>query len=358
MSFAVLIFASQAAAAAIAPVEVVRAGAAFAPISGALSPAFPALSLSVLPSARMPAVPAIPAAPLAAAAPIDRASERFLQLHRDVREDLAGPLPAAAKSYRYYFVPGFTANHISGYMAENVERLKALGLDADRLAIATEGDRNGSLAAIGRAVAASPKPVILIGHSLGGMHIHDWYRLAPDGLKARTAGLILMQAPIGGSPVADAWMEHWFTRAFARFMSLLPTWGNGLETMREMSVPARRQVLAGLPRLTLRDMGKILILQGSFDPAVNGRYHRDMKPLWKVFEGRRHELSDGVVGVAESVIPGARTVRVDDLDHEDTVIQDTGWIKWLMGSRPNPKYRPGDITEALVRFFFRGRSRL
>ncbi|MFI5363068.1 MAG: hypothetical protein ACHQ49_13950, partial [Elusimicrobiota bacterium] len=305
----------------------------------------PAVSAVLLPPPDLPAPSA--AAPLA----VD-ASERFLALHADVRVDLAGPLPTAASTYRYSFVRGFMGNHITGYMTENVERLKALGLDADVIPIATEGDSNGALAAIGRAVAASPKPVVLIGHSRGGMLVHDWYRGAPDDLKARAAGLILMQATIGGSPVADAMTAHWAARLLARLLSLLPSWGGVLETLEELTVSARGKVLAALPPLTAADLRKILVLQSSFDPATGGAYHRDMFRPWKIFEGRETGATDGLAGAAESGVPGARTIHLEDVDHEDTVIENAGWIKWLLGSRPNPKYRVGDISEALVRFFF------
>ena len=93
--------------------------------------------------------------PITAAGPVDTVEasalnlgQFFLSIHQEIRDKQAMPLPQEARSYKYLLVKGFLGNHITNYMEDNLKRLRDLGLDADFIEIATEGDRAGNLAKI------------------------------------------------------------------------------------------------------------------------------------------------------------------------------------------------------------------
>jgi hypothetical protein len=54
---------------------------------------------------------------------------------------------------------------------------------------------------------------------------------------------------------------------------------------------------------------------------------------------RYHQASDGMVIPDDAVIPGARWVELDDMDHAESV---------LAGVRGFNNYQPGDVTQVLV----------
>ncbi len=284
---------------------------------------------------------------------IEALTARFHEIHEQVRKGTANDFLEQSGGYRYLFVKGFMGNHISNYMEDQVSQLKQLNLNAAFIEIATEGDAEGNLAKIAADVRASDKPVILIGHSRGGMLIHDWYRLADPEMKEKVARLVLIQATVGGSPAADYVLDNWFLKSAAWLLGWLPSWGNVLETVRELSTAQRQQALARLPPLTANDLAKMYVLYTSFDPIKNTRYHTNMKIPWGFFEGRADEPRDGLVGVNEAKISGAHNIYLQDLDHEDTVIQTAGWFKRLSGSQPTPDYRVGDIAETIIRLILR-----
>lgn len=316
-----------------------------------------ALPVPAPPPAARPAVLAAPdavpvAVPVAVPAPVQdpaALARLFLALHAAVRSGAAGPLPESAGSFRYLFVRGFMGNHITDYQAASLRRLRELGLSADFINIATEGDRAGDLDRIAEAVRASDKPVILIGHSRGGILIHDWYRTASPDMKAKAARLVLMQAPLQGSPVADYVLERFFLRLAARMLGWLPGWGDVLGTVRELSTQQRSRQLAGMPELSAEDRDKIYTIATAFDPDAGSRNHKDMRYFQRIISRRTGEPNDGMTGISSAGVPGAHNLVLYDLDHEDTVLEHPGWIKSLLGSRPNPDMRADDISETVMR---------
>ncbi|MFA6003311.1 MAG: AarF/UbiB family protein, partial [Elusimicrobiota bacterium] len=300
------------------------------------------LSIADLFTKRSPRVPS----PAPAQSQLDR---RFLDLHAAVRAGTAGALPESAGSFRYLFVRGFMGNHIKDYQTASVGRLQKLGLDADFIDIATEGDSAGAAARIAQTVGASDKPVILISHSRGGVLVHDWYRTASPELKAKAARLVLLQAPLKGSPLADFALEHLLTRMAARMLGGLPGWGDVLATTGELSTAQRRQALAQMPALNTEDLAKIYAIATYFDPDKNTPAHKDMRYFHRMITERTGQANDGLVPVDSANVPGAHNLVLPDLDHEDTVLEHAGWVKRLRGSRPNPELRADDISETILR---------
>jgi hypothetical protein len=295
--------------------------------------------------------------PLAPTAPHDL-TPAFQSTIEDVEAGIAEPLaPSTLKRHKVLLVKGFLGNHISGYMEMMLLRFRGLGFDADFIPVATEGGFEDDLRKIESAVAAAPRErVLLLGHSRGGILIHDWLRRASPELKGKTARAILLQAPLGGSEAADFILEHGATRGLARVMSLLPRWGDALRSLRELSTPSRKAALAGLPPMREEDLEKILAVQTAFVPGAAGEEgcHAEMKEAWSIVKSRSGLPGDGVVSTASSRLPGADSILLEGLDHEDTVLQNPGWLKELAGSRHCPGPSVGDLAEALLRVALSG----
>jgi len=303
-------------------------------------------SAPVLPHVALPAAQQAPAATTAAPALLAEPTV----LSAAAPPDAAAPLPDAAKEVRYLLVRGLFGNHTSDYFDGNLRRLKSLGLDARDVLIDTEGHRMADLRAIETAVAASPKPVVLIGHSRGGILAHDWYRRAAPELKSKVARLVAVQSPLRGTPLADE-------KVATRWGRLKTYWAGrllfGEETFRttvELTTRVRARVMAGLPQWTPEDLKKTYAVRSVIRFIKRHPYY---KSSHAALTRLGSPDNDGRVPADSARIPGAGEVLLPDVDHDNTVIKNPGWFKRLQGARANPDFDPGDFTEALVRSLFR-----
>lgn len=320
--------------------------------------ALPSLSVSPASWRSTPFEP--PAAAPAAPASVELGA-RFLEIHGLLRSGRVLPLSAEARSARYLLVPGFLSSHMQDYFGATLRGLTRLGLDARLVRIDTDGDREGNLKVIERLVAQSPVPVVLLGHSRGGNLIHDWYRTAPAALKAKIARLVLLQAPLAGSPVADWMLESSWLDRLARLADWLPGVGDVRGTLDELSTARRAQVLAALPPLSAADLDKTYTIVTAFDAPVptsagDGAFHRDLDFFRKIIAERTRQRSDGLVPVSSARLPGAKSLFLEGLDHEDTVLQEPGWFKRLTGSGPRPDYAVEEVSRAIVSVLFPPRA--
>lgn len=272
----------------------------------------------------------------------------FAGLHAAVRAGQAGPLPDAVSAPRYLFVGGMFANRTKDYFGANMRRLDALGVESYPVKLDTQGRRRAGLRAIEAAVRRSPVPVVLVGHSRGGVLAHDWYRRASPALKAKVERLVLIQAPITGTPYADHALIGRWNRFKLRVLGPLLFGSNLFRTVAEMTLGMRSHVLSILPAWAPGDLEKVYTLSTSIS-SLRGFYEKRRKALEKLGVPD----SDGLVPAAASRIDGARNVLLRDVEHKHTVIQKPGWVKRLQGYRPHPGYDAGDLTEAFVRLLYR-----
>jgi len=272
----------------------------------------------------------------------------FSDLHAAVRAGQAGPLPDSARDARFLFVGGMFANRTKDYFGANMRRLDALGIEAAPVRLDTQGRRRAGLRAIESAVRRAPGPVVLVGHSRGGVLVHDWYRRASPELKAKVERLVLIQAPITGTPFADHALTGRWSRFKLRVLGPLLFGSNLFRTVGEMTLRMRRHILAILPAWAPGDLEKVYTLSTSVS-SLRGFYEKRRRVLEKLGVPD----SDGLVPVASSRIAGAHNVLLRDVEHKHTVIQNPGWVKRLQGYRPHPGYDAGDLTEAFVRLLYR-----
>ncbi|TBR22124.1 GNAT family N-acetyltransferase [bacterium] len=289
----------------------------------------------------------LPEAAPAAAAPRRDKTLRFLAVMDLIRKRTVGPVPESAKNTKTFIVPGLFGNHQGDAYRGNLRRMEELGLKGEILDINTEDKAPEGMAAIEAAVRASPVPVVLVGHSRGGVLVHDWYRLAPAELKAKVSRVVLVQAPLAGTSFANWVIGSAWRRLIVRYLS----WRYGadiLKTAREMTPKVRAAVLEALPPWTREDLAKVWVL-------------RSVKPPGRSFYGRHAALlkamgdrdSDGIIPAASAAVPGARDIFLQDVDHSNTMLEKPGWLKRWRGYKPHPDYDVGDITEALMRLLFK-----
>lgn len=272
----------------------------------------------------------------------------FNAIHAAVRSGDAGPLPESARSARFLFVGGMFASRTSDYFGANLRRLDVLGLEADPVRLDTQGRRRAGLRAIEAAVRRAPGPVVLVGHSRGGVLVHDWYRRASAELKAKVERIVLIQAPLTGTPFADHALTGVWNRFKLRVIGRLLFGANLFRTAAEMTPGMRRHVLSILPAWAPGDLSKVYTLSTSIS-SLRGFYEKRRLLL----ERLGVPDSDGLVPVASARVEGARNVLLRDMEHKHTVLQRPGWFKRLQGYRPHPGYDAGDMTEAFVRLMYR-----
>jgi triacylglycerol lipase len=110
-------------------------------------------------------------------------------------------LPAESSQYSYLFVKGWLGNLAPGYFGACKRHLKNSGLHAKIISVDTQATTLSNAKRIRDAVLKVGKPVVLIGHSKGGIDSAAALSIYPD-LRTKVRGLICMQSPFAGSPIA------------------------------------------------------------------------------------------------------------------------------------------------------------
>ncbi|WP_043335884.1 lipase family protein [Belnapia moabensis] len=88
------------------------------------------------------------------------------------------------------------------YMRSQADWLRGLGLAVEVVALPTAAPVLVNAARIAERIVADPRPVLLVGHSKGGLEALA--ALLRPGMAARCRGLVALQSPFLGSPVTDA----------------------------------------------------------------------------------------------------------------------------------------------------------
>ncbi|MBI3297621.1 MAG: hypothetical protein HYZ75_05625 [Elusimicrobia bacterium] len=353
LALSVLLAAAQAQAPSRVPAlryrGTVSAMTGFAPVmapvgasaqAATLPAALPILSISEVPRPGESAVPAkaipveqtVTIAPDAAASPAANPLDRTASLlsgYQQVREGTAQPLPEAAGRYRYLMARGFLWEDLPGYMQPYLVRLRELGLDVELVDTDPAGTVETNGAALAAAIAASPKPVILIGHSKGALDFLGALRDNP-GLQEKVAALLALQSPYYGTPVSDhilwrAPLEEW-QRRYARLFN---------QAYQSAPLFLRRP----LEQISRRERAEAPLTPPALRPGLR---------VFSVVTSRPPHASDGVVSPEQGVIPGAFYAALDGMDHVDTILG-----RRVAGAAGRDPASAGDFAESLVRWILR-----
>ena len=150
-------------------------------------------------------------------------------------------------------VPGFTSdiviafekarigNMLGGYFDDQMAWLRnqatpAGPVDVQRVEVESEGSVTNNSRILFKTIQSINKPVILIGHSKGGLEILDLLINYPEA-RQKVIGWAALQSPFLGSPLADLNYDNEIRRvSFGAFLQLM---GGSDESLRDLSTSVR-----------------------------------------------------------------------------------------------------------------------
>lgn len=206
--------------------------------------------------------------------------------------------------------------------------------------------------AIAETLRNTDKKLIFMTHSLGGMALLD-FLIENEAAWEKVGGVVFLQSPFGGAPVASV-LQH-SPGIIQKFLDgIMGYFNTSEETLEYLSIEKRRDFIEKnretLTRLTRRI--PVLTVGG----VVNGRLftpfltttnvirHGCPTPVFgvcalKVYQGP-FDQSDGMVPFKNSLLPGADFLKIDGVDHGETVVET------YVGSIDRRR-----MTEALLKIF-------
>ncbi|MEK6544822.1 MAG: insulinase family protein, partial [Elusimicrobiota bacterium] len=201
-----------------------------------------------------------------------------------------------------------------GYMVNPLQALRRLGLRAKALPIKGVDSSEKNAQVIKDYVLASDKPAMLWGHSKGGIDILEALRLYPE-IRAKVAGVVLVQSPYKGTPIADFVLKHkplrWLGTALMRSLGSEPRVIYELtEHYRQMQIGLGRydRIFAEIPIYT------VATATGKEDPNLAARALLTLNRLMGI-----DHPTDGLVPLENQRAEGAKNhLTLNGLSHADT----------------------------------------
>jgi hypothetical protein len=203
------------------------------------------------------------------------------------------------------------------YFSDQVEWLEAQGIATVFAPIDTEASVAENGAALRHLVAASDTPVCFVSHSKGGLDTLEALLLMSDDERARVRCWIAFQAPFAGTPLAD--LAAGFDLARPLVDAALELLGGSGQSLDDLTTAGREAYLAEHAGeiAELADETAILAVATRLLPSD------DLIPDTPFAASRwwmaQSDIeSDGAVPTASAILPHARYVIIDGLDHADT----------------------------------------
>ena len=176
------------------------------------------------------------------------------------------------------------------------------------------------------------KEVVFITHSLGGLVLLD-YLLDNRDRAEKIKGIIFLQSPFHGSPMADIYRENpFYIRSLLR--NILPFFNTTEEVIDYLSVEKRsiymekrdfeiKEILKEIPSITVGTVANNSL--SLFHTAVNIMKDGCMNPIFSkcpiisLYKGKK-DFSDGMVPLESSKLEGADFIKIHEVDHGETVV--------------------------------------
>jgi hypothetical protein len=240
----------------------------------------------------------------------------------------------------YVLVPGLLAHYSPGYFRQSIERLRHLGLDTRYLGLdgSTDACSKKNAARLRLALhnvhrGTGGRKLVVIAHSKGMLDMALALALYPE-LRRAIHAIVSLQAPFGGAAIADdiAARRDDTQELLSRMLSRV---GLGLNSVRDMTYQHRREVLRthGYMRNTPRSIRVVSIASRA------PRRPTYALALTHLYILRKHGAeSDGLVCVADALLPGSLAVVMNDMDHGLPVLP----------SLPGARLKGSDIVEAAI----------
>jgi predicted alpha/beta hydrolase family esterase len=183
-------------------------------------------------------------------------------------------------------------------------------------------------------LSSKNKKAIFVTHSLGGLALLDWMMEQDKGTLETIRSIVFLQAPFYGSPVATVYFQNSY---YARTIlgPITPFFNTSEETIKYLSVEKRQKAMAdyesrldevfeGISVLTMS--GVSLNAPSLFMPSLNIIGHGCVTYLFgncrtrEIFKGPLDD-SDGMVPFNNSKLENYDFVRIENVDHGETVLQ-------------------------------------
>jgi len=205
---------------------------------------------------------------------------------------------------------------------------------------------------IAAAIAASTatnRKALFLTHSLGGLALLEEL-VQNEKLQAGVRGVIFLQSPFQGSPVADLYLQHpYYSDVWLK--PLLPFLNTRDETVAYLTTAARTAFMranqAGIKRLinklpVITVGGVVDNARSVFEPSVDVLAYGCVKALGrcttrKLYAGP-YDSSDGLVPFESSRLLSADYVKLPRADHGELVV-----------NIPFVSYKKGRLTVALLK---------
>jgi len=233
-----------------------------------------------------------------------------------VLDELRGYKVVVVPSYLSGLLIDVGALGLTDYFRAPIDALKADGIETVMAPIDTEE----SVAENGRRLAAyiavSKRPVCIISHSKGGLDTLEFLLRAEPQFRRQVACWVVLQAPFGGSPVADLIVAEDWTRGIAK--PVLRALGGSGKSIDDLTVENRKKYMSKYAQY-IENIGKsfpIIVLATYLDASQIPTLHMAPTHRWMTDNGIKN---DGLVPLSSAILPGARYVVIPGLDHTDPI---------------------------------------
>lgn len=235
----------------------------------------------------------------------------------DVLENLEGTTVVIVPSYLVDQLAVGRDLGLVDYFADQVDWLESRGIETVFAPVDTEASVASNGSALRDLVVGSPTPVCFISHSKGGLDTLEALRLLDDAARAKVRCWIALQAPFAGSPLADLAAGFDLTRPLLD--EALDMLGGSGQSLDDLTTDLRTTYLAQHDAEIARIAASIPIL------AVATRLlpSDDLIPdtpfaVSRWWMAQSDIESDGAVPTSSAILPYARYITIDGLDHADT----------------------------------------
>lgn len=222
------------------------------------------------------------------------------------------------------------------YFGAQLSHYKKLGLSVTRLKGSSKSVKE-TIQQIDdkiKELASKNKKAVFVTHSLGGLALLDWMMEQSKDTLSAIRSIVFLQAPFFGSPMASVYFENPY---YARTIlgPIVPFINASEETIKYLSIEERQKTMAGyegrlndaLSGISIVTMSGVSLNGASiFRPSLNIIAHGCVTYIFskcrskEIFEGP-HDDSDGMVSFNSSKLEDYNFVRIENVDHGETVLQ-------------------------------------
>lgn len=222
------------------------------------------------------------------------------------------------------------------YFGAQLSHYKKLGLSVSRLKGSSKSVKE-TIQQIDdkiKELASKNKKAVFVTHSLGGLALLDWMMIQDKGTLKSIRSIVFLQAPFFGSPMATVYFENPY-HARTIFGPIVPWINASEETIKYLSIGERQKamsdyqgrlkdVFSGISVITMS--GVALHGTSIFRPSLNIIAHGCVTYILnkcrskEIFPGP-HDDSDGMVPFKNSKLENYDFVRIENVDHGETVLQ-------------------------------------